>query len=43
MYSPVGSGGVLTLSAVRPQVELNINDDVQDIYPPSGFAPLNTI
>ena len=33
---PVGSGGVLTLSAVRPQVELNINDDVQDIYPPRG-------
>ena len=37
---PVGSGGVLTLSAVRPQVELNINDDVQDIYPPEWIRAL---
>ena len=37
---PVGSGGVLTLSAVRPQVELNINDDVQDIYPPEWIRAI---
>jgi hypothetical protein len=37
---PVGSGGVLTLSAVRPQVELDINDDVQDIYPPEWIRAL---
>ena len=37
---PVGSGGVLTLSAVRPQVELDINDDIQDIYPPEWIRAL---
>jgi len=37
---PVGSGGVLTLSAVRPQVELDINDDVQDIYPPEWIRAI---
>lgn len=37
---PVGSGGFLTLSAVRPQVELDINDDIQDIYPPEWIRAL---
>ena len=37
---PAISGGVLNLSTVRPQTELGINDDVQDIYPPEWIRAI---
>ena len=37
---PAINGGVLNLSTVRPSAELDINDDIQDIYPPEWIRAI---
>lgn len=37
---PAINGGVLNLSTVRPNAELDINDDIQDIYPPEWLRAI---